>query len=136
MAGNKNTAVSTRHSVHGKPGSTTVSKTKNQPRHKSKTKTPKKSKISKTKVQRRRRDDEEQTTTFPEVEGKVVREVMFSHADTENTLVIDFEDHTALSFEIDPEPLVLPLDVRAQYLSDRQTGDRRWQGLAGKRKSG
>ena len=121
MAGNKNTAVSTQHSA--------VSHTKNQPQPKNKTR--KKSKTTNIKTRRRsRRNDEERVTTFHEVEGKVIREVMLSHEGGENVLVIDFEDRTALSFEIDPEPLVLPVDIRAHYLGTRSSADRRWENLS------
>ena len=113
-----------------------ISRAKNKPQR-SKTKAPKKSKTSKTRAQQgSRRNDDELVTTFPEVKGKVIREVMFSHEDTENVLVIDFADRTALSFQIDPEPMVLPVDIRAHYLSNRQSADRRWGGLAGKGSSG
>ena len=124
MAGNKNTAVSIQHSAVSQ-GRKTNPKSSSQ----------KKSKTSKTKARRRsRRIAEERVTTFHEVEGKVIREVMFSHEGGENVLVIDFEDRTALSFQIDPAPLVLPVDIRAHYLGARTSADRRWEELAGKSK--
>ena len=120
MAGNKNTAVSSQHSAVS-PGRKTNPKSRSQ----------KKSKTSKTKARRRsRRIDDERVTTFHEVEGKVIREVMLSHEGGENVLVIDFEDRTALSFEIDPEPLVLPVDIRAHYLGTRSSADRKWENLS------
>ena len=116
MAGNKDTAISNKQLAvsHGK-----------------KTKPRKKSKTTKIKTRRRsRKIDEERVTTFHEVEGKVIREVMLSHEGGENVLVIDFEDRTALSFEIDPEPLVLPVDIRAHYLGARSSADRKWENLS------
>src|SRR5262249_37948570 len=129
MAGSKHTALSSQHSVHGKPGSTTVGRSR-KPKRKSKTNTRKRSKARRPTW----RNDDEQVTIFPEVKGKVVREVMFSHEDTENVLVIDFDDRTALSFQIYPEPMVLPVDIQAHYMSQRRSADKTWEGLAGKSK--
>lgn len=89
-------AVSTRHSAHGKPGFATASHKKPKARRRE-----------------RGRDDGDRVTTFPEVNGKVVREVRFSHHDPNSFLAIAFKDRTVLYFEVDPEPLVLPVDIRA-----------------------
>jgi hypothetical protein len=41
-------------------------------------------------------------------------------------------DCTALFFHIDPEPMVLPVDIRARFMGKRPSADKRWQELAGK----
>jgi hypothetical protein len=73
-------------------------------------------------------------TTFPEVQGKVVREVRFSHLDPENVLAIAFKDRTVLVFEVDPTPLVLPVDIRAHYVGERRNAQRTWERLAADKK--
>jgi hypothetical protein len=65
-------------------------------------------------------------TTFPEVKGKVVREMRFTHHGLDNVLAIAFKDRTVLVFDIDPEPLVLPVDIRAHYIG----AARAWERLA------
>jgi hypothetical protein len=37
-----------------------------------------------------------------------------------------------LVFEVDPEPLVLPVDIRAHYIGERRSAARTWEGLAGR----
>ncbi len=95
------------------------------------------SRTSRVKARRRVRriDDSDRVTTFPEVKGKVVREVRFSHHDPENVLAIAFKDRTVLVFDIDPEPLVLPVDIRAHYIGERRSASRTWEGLAADKKS-
>jgi hypothetical protein len=73
-------------------------------------------------------------TTFPEVKGKVVREVRFSHHDPYNVLAIAFKDRTVLFFDIDPEPLVLPVDIRAHYIGERRSAAKTWERLAADKK--
>jgi hypothetical protein len=104
---------------------------------KSKAKPRKPSNIRRAKARRRgrRSDDSDWVTTFPEVKGKVVREVRFSHHDLDNVLAIAFKDRTVLFFEVDPEPLVLPVDIRAHYIGDRRSAAKSWEGLAGRAKS-
>jgi hypothetical protein len=80
----------------------------------------------------RRSDDSDRVTTFPEVKGKVVREVRFSHQDYDSVLAIAFKDRTVLFFEVDPTPLVLPVDIRAHYIGERRSAAKSWEGLAGK----
>jgi hypothetical protein len=142
MAGNEDTAISNKQLAHGKPGSATVSHGKKTNR-KSKTQTHKPSRITtparehpaardpRTKARRRMRrsDADERVTTFPEVKGKVVREVRFTHDDPENVLAIAFKDRTVLYFEVDPEPLVLPVDIRAHYIGERRSAAKSWEGL-------
>ncbi len=82
-----------------------------------------------------RSDDSGRVTTFPEVKGKVVREVRFSHHDPDNVLAIAFKDRTVLVFEVDPEPLVLPVDIRAHYIGERRSAAKTWEGLAADKKS-
>lgn len=77
----------------------------------------------------RRIDSSDRVTTFPEVKGKVVREVRFSHGDPNSFLAIAFKDRTVLYFEIDPEPLVLPVDIRAHYIGVRRSAGKSWEGL-------
>jgi hypothetical protein len=67
----------------------------------------------------RRRDDNGRVTTFPEVKGKIVREVRFTHDDLEDVLAIVFKDRTVLYFQVDPTPLVLPVDIRAHYIGGK-----------------
>jgi hypothetical protein len=74
-------------------------------------------------------------TTFPEVKGKVVREVRFTHDDPDNVLAIAFKDPTVLYFEVDPEPLVLPVDIRAHYIGERRSAAKTWEGLGGRANS-
>ena len=69
-------------------------------------------------------------TTFPQVKGKVVREVRFSHHDTENILAIAFKDRTVLVFDVDPEPLVLPVDIRAHCFGENPKASKTWERLA------
>ena len=83
----------------------------------------------------RRSDDNDRVTTFPEVKGKVVREVRFTRDDPDNVLAIAFKDRTVLVFEVDPEPLVLPVDIRAHYIGERRSAARTWEGLAANKKS-
>jgi hypothetical protein len=68
-------------------------------------------------------------TTFPEVKGKVVREVRFSHLDYEDVLAIAFKDRTVLYFQVDPTPLVLPAEIRAHYIGERRSAAKTWEGL-------
>ena len=98
---------------------------------KSKAKTRKSSKARRAKARRRnsRPDDSDRVTTFPEVKGKVVREVRFTHADPENILAIAFKDRTVLVFTVDPEPMVLPVDIRAHYYGERRSASRTWEEL-------
>jgi hypothetical protein len=79
----------------------------------------------------RRGDESGRVTTFPEVKGKVVREVRFSHQDYDNVLAIAFKDRTVLVFEVDPTPLVLPVDIRAHYVGERRSAAKTWEGLGG-----
>lgn len=83
----------------------------------------------------RRMDDSDRVTTFPEVRGKVVREVRFTHDDPDNVLAIAFKDRTVLVFDVDPEPLVLPVDIRAHYIGERRSAVKIWEGLAAGKKS-
>jgi hypothetical protein len=103
---------------------------------KSKTKLRKSSKTSRAKARQRRRrskfDAGGRVTTFPEVKGKVVREVRFSHLDPENILAIAFKDRTVLVFEVDPTPLVLPVDIRAHYIGEGRSAAKSWERLAGR----
>jgi hypothetical protein len=78
----------------------------------------------------RRSDDSGRVATFPEVKGKVVREVRFSHHGLDNVLAIAFKDRTVLVFDIDPEPLVLPVEIRPHYISDQRSAARAWERLA------
>ena len=122
MAGDKNTAVSSRHSA--------VSQSKNKPHRKSRIQARKKSKTPRAKARRRGpRNDSDRVTTFPEVKGKVVREVRFTHDDPNHVLAIGFKDRTVLFFQIDPEPLVLPVDIRAHYFGERRSADKSWEEL-------
>jgi hypothetical protein len=80
------------------------------------------------------RTDDDRVTTFPDVKGKVVREVRFTHDDPNNVLAIAFNDRTVLVFDIDPEPLVLPVDIRAHYIGERRSAAKTWEGLAAEKK--
>ena len=104
---------------------------------KSKTKPRKSSKTPRAKARRRGRrgDDNDRVTTFPEVKGKVVRQVRFTRDDPNNVLAIAFKDRTVLFFQIDPEPLLLPVDIRAHYMGDRRNADKSWEGLGKKANS-
>ncbi len=95
---------------------------------KNKTQTCKPSTTPQAKAGRRRRrsDDRDRVTTFPEVKGKVVREVRFTRHDPENILAIAFKDRTVLVFRVDPEPLVLPVDIRAHYIGERRSAAKTW----------
>ena len=115
MAGIKDTA-STQHSA--------VSRTKSN----RKTKLRKSSKATR---RAQTTDDNGRVTTFPEVKGKVVRELRFTHDDPNHVLAIAFKDRTVLFFQIDPEPLVLPVDIRAHYIGERRSADKSWEELAG-----
>jgi hypothetical protein len=103
-----------------------------KPNRKNKTKTRKPSRALRPKARRRarRNDNIGRVTTFPEVKGKVVREVRFSHYDPENVLAIAFKDRTVLVFEVDPTPLVLPADIRAHYIGERRSAAKTWERLA------
>jgi hypothetical protein len=116
MAGNKDTALSSLHSAIGRNR---------------RTQTPKKPKTRRATARRRSRrsDDDDRVTTFPEVKGKVVRQVRFTHDDPNKILAIAFKDRTVLYFQIDPEPLVLPLDIRAHYVGERRSADKSWEEL-------
>lgn len=103
-------------------------KTKAKPRN------PSRSSRVKARRRGRRSDNNDRVTTFPEVKGKVVREVRFTRDDPENVLAIAFKDRTVLFFQIDPEPLVLPVDIRAHYIGDRRSAARSWEGLGRKSK--
>jgi hypothetical protein len=92
-------------------------------------------KSSKARRRGRRGDDSGRVTTFPEVKGKVVREVRFSHHDSDNVLAIAFKDRTVLVFEVDPTPLVLPVEIRAQYIGERRSAAKTWERLAGRANS-
>ena len=143
MAGIKDTASthgkpgsSTQHSAHGKPGSATVSRSRRTNANR-KARTRKPARTSRAKARRRgqRSDDSGRVTTFPEVKGKVVREVRFSHHDPDNVLAIAFKDRTVLFFEVDPTPLVLPVDIRAHYIGERRSAAKSWERLAGRANS-
>ena len=71
-------------------------------------------------------------TRFPQLRGKVIRVMRFTHHDCDNVLVIHFTDGSFLVFDIDPEPLFLPLSIDAHYVrgSGRKTHARTWPGLA------
>jgi hypothetical protein len=126
MAGIKDTAR-TQHSAVSRNRRTNADR---------KTLTPKRSKTPQTKARRARRSDSSgRVTTFPEVKGKVVREVQFSHYDPENVLAIAFKDRTVLVFEVDPTPLVLPVDIRAHYIGERHSAPKTWERLAADKKS-
>jgi hypothetical protein len=103
-------------------------------RMKSKAKLRKSSKAPRAKARQRgrRTDYNDRVTIFPEVKGKVVREVRFSHRDHDNVLAIAFKDRTVLVFEVDPTPLVLPVDIRAHYFGERRSAAKTWEGLAGR----
>jgi hypothetical protein len=124
MAGNKDTAVSSQHSAVSRSRRT-------KPNRKTRT-TPRKPSKARAKARRRgrRSDDSERVTTFPEVKGKVVREVRFSHQDYDNVLAIAFKDRTVLYFEVDPTPLVLPAVIRAHYIGERRSAAKTWEHLA------
>jgi hypothetical protein len=123
MAGIKDTALSSQHSAVSRGRRT-------NPNRKTGT-TPRKPSKTRAKARRlARRNDGVQVTTFPEVKGKVVREVRFSHQDHENVLAIAFKDRTVLVFEVDPTPLVLPADIRAHYIGERSSAAKTWERLA------
>ena len=61
----------------------------------------------------------------------MVREVRFSHDDPNNVLAIAFKDRTVLYFDINPEALILPLEVNAHYIGETLSARRSWDGLAG-----
>ena len=86
-------------------------------------------KRAKPRRRRQRLDDSYRVTTFPEAKGKVVREVRFTHHDPENVLAIAFKDRTVLYFTVDPEPMVLPVDIQAHYIGERRGQGRSWEGL-------
>jgi hypothetical protein len=121
MAGNKDTALRSQHSAARRNRRNPNRKT--QPRKSSKT--------PRTKSRRRdwKIEDSYRVTTFPEAKGKVVREVRFSHRDVENILAIAFKDRTVLVFTVDPEPMVLPVEIQAQYFGKGRSG-RTWDALA------
>ncbi len=125
MAGIKDTVLSSQRSAVS-PGRRT------NPNHKAKTRKSSRTSQAKSRRRVRRSDDSDRVTTFPEVKGKVVREVRFSHHDPDNVLAIAFKDRTVLVFEVDPEPLVLPVDIRAHYIGDRRSAAKTWEGLAGR----
>ena len=108
-----------------------------KPHPKNKTQTRKKSKTRRPKARRRRprSDSSGRVTTFPEVKGKVVREVRFTHHDFENVLAIAFKDRTVLVFTVDPEPMVLPVDIGAHYFGERRSASKTWEVLAGRANS-
>jgi hypothetical protein len=97
---------------------------------KNKTQTRKLSGARRPKARRRAAvSDGAQVTTFPEVKGKVVREVRFTHQDYESALAIAFKDRTVLFFQVDPTPMVLPVEISARYISERRNADKTWEGL-------
>jgi hypothetical protein len=61
--------------------------------------------------------------------------VRFTHDDPDNILAIAFKDRTVLYFEVDPEPLVLPVDIRAHYIGERRNAAKTWERLAGRANS-
>ncbi len=125
MAGNKDTAISNKQLA--------VSQ-REKPNRKTQARKP--SRALRTKTRRARTSDSsDQVTTFPEVKGKVVREVRFTRHDPENVLAIAFKDRTVLVFQVDPEPLVLPVDIRAHYIGDRRSAAKSWERLAGRANS-
>lgn len=73
-------------------------------------------------------------TTFPDVKGKVVSGVRFTYNDPNSVLAIAFKDRTVLVFEIDPEPLVLPVDIRAHYIGEGPRDVKRWERMVASRK--
>ena len=92
---------------------------------------PTRARRSKARHQRQGSDDNGwRVTTFPQVKGKVVREVRFSHHDTENVLAIAFKDRTVLVFDVDPEPLVLPVDIQAHYFGKDPKASKTWKRIA------
>lgn len=100
-------------------------------KNKAKPRKPTRARRSKAPRQREGSDDNGwQVTTFPHVKGKVVREVRFSHYDNENVLAIAFKDRTVLVFDVDPEPLVLPVDIRAHYFGEDPKASKTWERLA------
>ncbi len=127
MAGIKDTA-STQHSAVSRSKRTNANR-------KARTRKPFRAPRAKARRRGRRSDDGGRVTTFPEVKGKVVREVRFSHHDPDNVLAIAFNDRTVLVFEVDPEPLVLPVDIRAHYIGERRSAAKTWEGLAGRANS-
>lgn len=70
------------------------------------TKTTGKPRRAKTPRPQVRHDGIGRVTTFPQVKGKVVREVRFSHDDPNNVLAIAFKERTVLYFDINPEALI------------------------------
>lgn len=125
MAGNKDTAISNKQLAIGprrKPNRIQTQRSSRTPR-------------AKARQRLRRNDDSDRVTTFPGVKGKVVREVRFTRHDPENVLAIAFKDRTVLVFEVDPEPLVLPVDIRAHYIGERRSAAKTWEGLAADKKS-
>ena len=118
----KHLALSTQHLAKTKTKSKTNRKTR--PRTSSKT--------HRAKARRHvQNSDYQKVTTFPQVKGKVVREVRFSHDDPNNVLAIAFKDRTVLYFDINPEALILPLEVSAHYIGETLNARRSWDGLAG-----
>jgi hypothetical protein len=92
---------------------------------------PTRTRRSKARRQRQRsNNDGWRVTTFPQAKGRVVREVRFSHHDLENVLAIAFKDRTVLVFDVDPEPLVLPVDIRAHYIGENPEATKTWERLA------
>jgi hypothetical protein len=61
---------------------------------------------------------------FPQAKGKVIRSIRFLQDDSEKVLTINFSDRSALTFDINPVPLVLPIRIAADY-SDWSSGNRR-----------
>lgn len=72
----------------------------------------------------------EKITSFPQVKGKVVREVCFSHDEANNVLIIDFKDRTGLYFDINPKALILPLEVSAHYIGKTRSTRKTWERAA------